>query len=79
MSEVPSEIVLGRVGHYHIPNAGHGTCQVGFITNVDSANSRANLVVFTHDGEMERRHAVPVGAVSLEASFHLTRDCEFGR
>lgn len=72
-------IVLGRVGHYHVPSgSGAGSCQTALV--VWSGGSGVNLAVWTHDGDQTPRLDVPVSEVAAEsATFHLTRDCPYGR
>lgn len=81
------DIVLGRVGHYHVPSGdGAGSCQVAIVAFVRPAGSdgaiRVDLAAFQHDGEPFRRVDVPVlvpESAGDPASFHLTRDCPWGR
>lgn len=83
------EIVLGRVGHYHVPAGDSaGSCQTAIVAFVHdngegapSLHLAVNVAGFEHDGEPFRRLDVPVAAPSSQpsASFHLTRDCPYGR
>ena len=85
-------IVLGRVGHYHNPGA--RSCQTALVvladpldaSHLDAPDGTVNLAVWQHDGEQFRREDVPVKAPNESlgeqgdvATFHLTRDCPWGR
>jgi hypothetical protein len=75
-----SEIVLGRIGHYTYES----TCQTAIVTQVvaytDGRTSLVNLGVWTHGGQQEPRTSVPAGPPARAGeSFHLTRDCPWGR
>lgn len=80
------EIVLGRVGHYF--DAGNGACQTALVTAAFSSETvpdagAVNLAVWNHGATQTARASVPVDAApTTEAkanSFHLTRDCPWGR
>jgi hypothetical protein len=85
------QIVLGRVGHYFTPRAGGGACQTAIV--VDAAedvgteadhHDEVNLAGWNQDGTPFSRTCVRVeqvlAAVDYDhASFHLTRDCPWGR
>lgn len=75
------ELVLGRLGHYHVPGTGDGACQVAIVAHVTAwpAATSVNIAGFEHDGEPMRHLDVPVGGPQDHATFHLTRDCPFGR
>lgn len=86
------QIVLGRVGHYF--DAGNGSCSTGLIVQTFEPPAGfegaarpeptvVNVAGWNHDGAEFRRTSVPVDAApTTEAhanSFHLTRDCPWGR
>lgn len=82
------QMVLGRVGHYHVPGptGTGGTCQTAIVAHSREAveNSRpatVNLGGWEHDGETFRRLDVPVVKpdAAVGHSFHLTRDCPWAR
>lgn len=69
-----SEIVLGRIGHYSYQS----TCQTAIV--VRAGSPRLNLTVFQQDGQTEGRTSVLCGRPrDGEATFHLNRDCPWGR
>jgi hypothetical protein len=73
-------LVLGRVGHYHVPNSDSGYCQTALVVEADG--EVVNLVAWTHTGDPEPHIGVPVGPdlrSASVASFHLTRDCPWDR
>lgn len=78
-------MVLGRVGHYHVPDGDSaGSCQVAIVAHVHEGadgDELVNVAGFQHDGEPFRHLNVPVfrAEVSSKASFHTTRECPFGR
>jgi hypothetical protein len=86
------EIVLGRIGHYYDP--GSGACSAALVTHVYSAPGEGpetgagapiilvNLRVWQSDAEDQRRLSVPVAGDQPRegmATFHLNRDCPWGR
>lgn len=81
------EIVLGRIGHYF--DAGNGSCSTAIIVEADNSLDDAdeakliNVAGWHHGGDAFSRTSVPVDAApTAEAaanSFHLTRDCPWGR
>lgn len=85
------EIVLGRVGHYHVPNSGDGYCQTALVTDATPAEAgdigdpvpAINVVAWSHQGDPTPHIGVPVASPpegdQVAASFHLTRDCPWGR
>ena len=78
-------MVLGRVGHFHVPDGdGAGSCQVAIVAHVHPSadgGELVNVAGFQHDGEPFRHLDVPVYVEEgfAKASFHLTRDCPYGR
>lgn len=81
-------IVLGRVGHYF--DAGNGSCSTALVVDAfvpdDAAEEESpavNVVAWHHGGDQFSRTSVPVDAEPSTAaaanSFHLTRDCPWGR
>jgi hypothetical protein len=76
------EIKLGRVGHYHTPDEGDGTCQTALVVHVwtpEMVNVVAfdgNGVPFGHTSAPVRSYGDPVGP---SASFHLNRACPYER
>lgn len=75
------EIVLGRVGHYF--DAGNGSCSTALIVDAPSQET-VNVAGWNQGGTAFSRTSVPVDATpDTEAdranSFHLTRDCPWGR
>lgn len=83
------EIVLGRIGHYFTPTSSAdeelaGSCQTATIAHVwrgaDEQPSSVNLSVLEQSGRPFERTSVLLGAPATgSASFHLTRDCPWGR
>lgn len=79
------QIVLGRVGHYF--DAGNGSCSTALIVETFGPEggeaTAVNVAGWHHGGDAFSRTSVPVdGAPTAEAaanSFHLTRDCPWGR
>lgn len=84
---------LVRLGHYHIPSGGNGDCRTALVVGVrvdgptdtlSAIRARANLVVWDHDGDAEKRLDVQQddpfkGIERGEATFHLSGECPFGR
>lgn len=78
---------LVRLGHYHLPNEGDGTCQTALVVGVVGGD--VNLKVWTHEGDEFTRMRVSVGlpektvaggaAPAAHASFHLSGDCPWGK
>lgn len=85
----PNQIVLGRVGHYF--DAGNGSCSTALVvgtfpeaTGEGDLVTGVNVQAWHHGGEPFTRTSVPVVVVIAaqdyhENSFHLTRDCPWGR
>lgn len=80
------DIVLMRAGHYF--NAGNGGCQGATVAHVfsqanDEHPALVNLSVLQQDGSAVSRTSVPVAVApstdDTSNSFHLTRDCPWGR
>lgn len=75
-------IVLGRVGHYHVPNGEDGFCQTALVVDGAGADGEVvNVVAWTHTGDPTPHiglRVVQPPALGF-ASFHLTRDCPWGR
>lgn len=71
------EIKLGRVGHYSYQS----TCQTAIVASVVGQRPLAvNLLVVDSDGDSEKRKGVVVsGPQDGQATFHLNRDCPWGR
>lgn len=78
-------IVLGRVGHYF--DAGNGSCSTAIVVEAfaspDGAPGAVNVTAWHHGGDSFSRTSVPVDAEpspdAAANSFHLTRDCPWGR
>lgn len=74
------EMVLGRVGHYF--DAGNGSCNAAIVVEVHTPEL-VNVAGWNHGGTNYTRTSVPVDpSPTTEAtanSFHLTRDCPWGR
>lgn len=69
-----------------ISTPGNGSCSTALVVDTfgpDGAATGVNVAAWNHDGTPFSRTSVPVDpAPSTEAhanSFHLTRDCPFGR
>lgn len=79
------EIVLGRVGHYY--DAGNGSCATALVVDVAVQGELdipvVNIQAWHHGGTPFSRASVPVVAhPSTDDSnntFHLSRDCPWGR
>jgi len=75
------QLVLARAGHYF--NAGNGTCSAATVAKVHGEGSAVNLSVLEADGTTYQRTSVPVNPTpaveDTTSSFHLTRDCPWGR
>jgi hypothetical protein len=80
-----SEIVLARLGHYF--DAGNGSCSTALIVDViddgETLGPDVNVQAWHHGGEPFSRTSVVVVDAPTAAddrnSFHLTRDCPWGR
>lgn len=82
---------LTRMGHYFVPQgegagpdglpATFGSCQTAVVVGVNSHEdvTTVNLRGWTHEGEEFRHLEVATDADPRSASFHLSRDCPFGR
>jgi hypothetical protein len=69
------ELVLGRIGHYSYAE----TCQTALVVKVQPDNS-VNVVAFDSDGDARPHLSVPTGGVNQGTeTFHLTRECPWGR
>lgn len=82
----PEDIVLTRLGHYF--DAGNGSCSTALVVEGPSGGLDdqffVNVTAWHHDGTPFNRTSVPVvKVVAAEAyhenSFHLSRDCPWGR
>lgn len=73
------DIVLMRAGHYF--NAGNGGCQGATVAHV--GDGWVNLAVLEQSGTTVSRTSVPTSDTpstdDTSNSFHLTRDCPWGR
>jgi hypothetical protein len=74
-------LVLGRVGHYF--DAGNGSCSTALVVNVFEGDSLVNVTAWNHDGTPFSRTSVSLEAKpaieDTASSFHLNRDCPWGR
>jgi hypothetical protein len=81
-------LVLGRIGHYF--DASYGSCSTAIVVDAAedvgteaSHTDMANVAAWNRDGMSFSRTSVPVNATpSIEdtrSSFHLNRDCPWGR
>jgi len=74
-------MTLTRMGHYHLPTgAEEGICQTAVVVfaNVEDVN----VVTWSREGVDQRRVGVPVAdprVIRARATFHLSRDCPWGR
>ncbi|HEY6056451.1 MAG TPA: hypothetical protein VIV06_00385 [Candidatus Limnocylindrales bacterium] len=77
---LPSEIRLGRVGHYCTPAGAGYVCQSATIAFVHDA-ACVNLGVIDHAGHYQSRTSVVTRRAPLPnaESFHLNLDCPWGR
>lgn len=82
------EIVIMRAGHYFTPTSGEGedlagSCQgatVAHVVTPESGGVEVNLDVLTHSAVHQPRLGVSVEPAGIgTASFHLTRDCPWGK
>jgi len=77
----PDEIVLCRDGHYF--NAGNGGCQAAKVAHVFGEGAAVNIQVLDQSGQASTRTSVavkPTPAIEdTSNSFHLTRQCPWGR
>lgn len=74
-------LVLGRIGHYF--DAGNGSCSTALVVHVFAGGAAINLVAWHQGGEQISRTSVPVSTSPSKddetSSFHLNRDCPWGR
>lgn len=76
------EIVLGRIGHYHTPTGEgeRGICRTALVTDVSESRGYVDLAAFEHEGDvLGARSGVLVSEPREFATFHLGRDCPWGR
>lgn len=75
------EIALGRVGHYCTSDGDAHRCETALVVHVWSQET-VNLAVFNVNGPSRGETSVYVGSPESHRearSFHLNRDCPFGR
>ena len=75
-------LVLGRIGHYSYGDSADGpVCLAALVTKVtpEGDGTIVNLAVWWSSGEPIQRTGVRVGEPTSTATFHLNRDCPWGR